>query len=409
MRLTPSQGEVARSTKRFRVLVAGRRFGKTVLAVEEMLGFLVRKGDGWNVAYLAPTFGQARDICWLALKKRLAPVTIAANDTRLEITVKTASGGTATVKVRSWDAIDTLRGQAFDFLVLDEVASYKGFWEGWEEVLRPTLSDRVGHALFIGTPKGFNHFYELSNEQEQHPDTWQTFRFTTYDNPTIPKDEIDQAKAQLPEDTFAQEYLADFRKAEGLVYPEFDRQRHVNAEIPFENVARRLVGVDFGYTNPTAALLVLEMRDGRFWVAEEWYKAGRDTEEIVSAIRSMRPESVYPDPAEPDRVELLRRAGLSVREVNKDVQWGIERVRSLIKQGRVLIHPRCVNLLDELSTYRWKDGKSDKNAPDEPEKHNDHACDSLRYCLAMGVDDNPNDFALMARIQQNRARILSGR
>jgi len=193
------------------------------------------------------------------------------------------------------------------------------------------------------------------------------------------------------------------------VYPEFDRSRHVSAEIPFENVARRLVGVDFGYTNPTAILLVLEIRDGRFWVAEEWYKAGRDTEEIVSAIRSMRPESVYPDPAEPDRVELLRRAGLSVREVNKDVQWGIERVRSLIKQGRVLIHPRCVNLLDELSTYRWKEGKSDQNAPDEPEKHNDHAADALRYCLAMGVDDNPNDFALMARIQQNRARILSGR
>ena len=389
--------------------MAGRRFGKTELSVEEMTGFAVRPGDGWNIAYLAPTYQQARDICWLALKKRLAPVTVSVNDSRLEIVVKTATGGRATIKVRSWDAIDTLRGQAFDFIVIDETASCKSFWSGWEEVLRPTLADRKGHALFIGTPKGFNHFYELSNEQEQHPDTWATFRFTTYDNPYIPKEEIDEAKAQLPEDTFAQEYMADFRKAEGLVYPEFDRQRHVSAEIPMENVARRLVGVDFGYTNPTAALLVLEMRDGRFWVAEEWYKAGRDTEEIISAVRSMRPEAVYPDPAEPDRVELLRRAGLSVREVNKDVQWGIERVRSLVKQGRLMVHPRCVNLLDELSTYRWKEGKSDQNAPDEPEKHHDHAADSLRYCLAMAVDDNANDFLMERRVLQNRARIVTSR
>lgn len=407
MKLTPAQAEVVRSRKRFRVLVAGRRFGKTTVAAEEIVGYAIA-GDDNNCAYLAPTFQQARDICWLALKKRLAPVTASVNEQRLEIVVKTVKGGTSRVVLRSWDAIETLRGQFFRFIVLDEVASLKGFWEGWEEVLRPTLTDKRGDALFIGTPKGFNHFYDLANLCEKD-DTWATFRFTSYDNPNVPKDEIDEAKKALPEDTFAQEYLADFRKAEGLVYPEFDRSRHVSAEIPFENVARRLVGVDFGYTNPTAILLVLEIRDGRFWVAEEWYKAGRDTEEIVSAIRSMRPESVYPDPAEPDRVELLRRAGLSVREVNKDVQWGIERVRSLIKQGRVLIHPRCVNLLDELSTYRWKKGKSDQNAPDEPEKHNDHAADALRYCLAMGVDDNPNDFALMARIQQNRARILSGR
>lgn len=389
MKLTPSQGKVARSSKRFRVLVAGRRWGKTVLAVEEMLGFAVRAGDGWNVAYIAPTYGQARDIAWLALKKRLAPVTISANDSRLEITVKTASGGQAFIKIRSWDAIETLRGQAFDFIVIDETASCKNFWEGWEEVLRPTLSDRKGQALFIGTPKGFNHFYDLSNEQEQHPESWETFKFTTYDNPFIPKEEIDDAQKQLPADTFAQEYLADFRKAEGLVYPEFDRQRHIQVrDIQPEQIANRLVGVDFGFTNPTAVLEVFQLRDGTFYINSEWYKTGKTNAEIIEQIKVLKPHTIYPDPAEPDRIEEMRRAGLNTREVKKDVLWGIDRVRTAMIAGKVIINPQCVNLISEIESYRWREGRDSQNQPDEPEKHNDHAMDSLRYIIAMA--DEPS-------------------
>lgn len=355
-----------------------------------MLGFLVRNGDGWNVAYLAPTYQQARDICWVALKKRLEPVTVAANDSRLEITVKTSSGGRATVKVRSWDAIETLRGQAFDFLVIDETASCKNFWEGWEEVLRPTLTDRKGHALFIGTPRGFNHFFELSNEQESHPDTWATFRFTTYDNPHIPKEEIDEAKTQLPEDTFAQEYMADFRKAEGLVYPEFDRVNHVaSVEVFPDQIAQRLTGIDFGFTNPTSVLEVIHLRDGRFYVASEWYKTGKTNAEVIDWTKTLNANTCYPDPAEPDRIEEMRRAGIPVRDVKKDVAWGIGRVREAIVAGKLVVDPSCVNLLDELGTYRWKEGRADANQPDEPEKHHDHALDALRYVIAMADEAAP--------------------
>lgn len=410
MALHNAQKEIARDTHRFRVLCCGRRFGKTVLAIEELVGKALG-GPNRRVCYYAPTRDDAREIAWAILCDKCQNVTTYKNEQRLEMRVKTVGGGESSILLYGWESVQERgkgRGLANDLIVLDEAAFYRNFWEGWDEVLSPTLVDRRGDAVFISTPKGFNHFYELFNKQETDPD-FKSFRFSTYDNPFIPVDEIEREKLSKPEDTFAQEYLADFRKAEGLVYPEFDRQRHVSADIPMENVARRLVGVDFGYTNPTAALLVLEMRDGRFWVAEEWYKAGRDTEEIVSAIRSMNPEAVYPDPAEPDRIELLRRAGLSIREVKKDVQWGIERVRSVIKQGRLVVHPRCVNLLDELATYRWKEGKSDKNAPDEPEKHHDHAADSLKYVLSMAIDDGGNDRAMEARVMQNRSRILSGR
>lgn len=377
--------------------MAGRRFGKTQLSVEEMLGFAVRPGDGWNVAYVAPTFQQARDICWLALKKRLAPVTVSANDSRLEIAVKTATGGRGTVKVRSWDAIETLRGQAFDFIVIDEVASCRSFWVGWEEVLRPTLTDRKGHALFIGTPKGFNHFYDLSNEQEQHPESWETFRFTSYDNPHIPKEEIDEARRQLPEDTFAQEYLADFRKAEGLVYPEFDRQRHVaRLEVQPEQIASRLAGVDFGFTNPTAVLEILHLRDGRFYARSEWRKTNKTNAEVIEQVRALSPHACYPDPAEPDRIEEMRRAGIPAREVRKDVAWGIGKVREAIVAGRLVVDPSCVGLLDEMSTYRWREGSPDRNQPDEPVKHEDHCLDALRYVVAMASDTSTAEIEQVA-------------
>lgn len=383
MKLHPAQSKVAASRKRFRVLDAGRRFGKTELSAEEITGCAVADDDN-NCAYVGPTFQQARDVAWLALKKRLAAATVSVNDSRLEIIVRTVKGGTSRVVLRSWDAIETLRGQFFKLVVLDEVAMYRNFWSGWEEVIRPTLTDKRGSALFISTPKGFNHFYDLFNKRESDPESWESFRFTTYDNPHIPKEEIDEARAQLPEDTFAQEYLADFRKAQGLVYPEFDRARHVR-RIDFtpDQVASRLAGVDFGFTNPTAALEIVELADGTIYVASEWYKTGKTNAEVIEWVRGWRPHAVYPDPAEPDRIEEMRRAGLPVRDVRKDVTWGIGRVREAVISGRLVVDPSCQNLLEEIGTYRWREGRDGQNQPDEPEKHHDHALDALRYAVAM--------------------------
>ncbi len=109
--------------------------------------------------------------------------------------------------LRGWEAIETLRGQSVDFIVLDEVAMYRNFWRTWQEVIRPTLTDRKGRAMFISTPKGFNHFYDLYNLQEEDSD-FKSFQFTTYDNPHIPVEEIDKAKQELTEDRFYQEYMA---------------------------------------------------------------------------------------------------------------------------------------------------------------------------------------------------------
>jgi PBSX family phage terminase large subunit len=382
MTLSPAQTEIVRDRHRFRVVDCGRRFGKTTLASLEIAGKAVSKNDA-RVCYVAPTYQQARDILWRDLKRTLRPAALSINESRLEIEVQTKDGGSALVWLRGWESIETLRGQRFDFLVLDEVASMRNFWLHWQEVLRPTLTDTRGEALFLSTPKGYNHFYDLFGLEKTDPD-FRSFHFTSYDNPHIPAEEIEAAKRQLTEDRFAQEYLADFRKVHGLVYKDFDRGRHVTASLP-PNRAERILGVDFGFTNPTAVLTIDKDKDGTYFVVSEWYKPGKTNIEVIEYARSQTPNALYPDPAEPDRIEEMRRHGLNVRDVSKDIEAGVTKVQELFRANRIKVHTSCVNLISELESYAYPDRKPNHNEPETPIKENDHACDALRYALFMNV------------------------
>lgn len=385
MVLTPKQSQIASSAVRFRVVNAGRRFGKTVLAIEEMIGVAVAANDR-RIAYIAPTFDQARDIAWDQLKQRCAPIARYINGSRLEIALATQDGGTSLIVLKSWDAIESLRGQKFNFLVLDEVAMMKNFWSGWKEVLRPTLTDAKGGAMFISTPKGFNHFYDLYNfeNDKKYEGTFKSFHATTYDNPYMDPSEVDSAKKELDEDRFAQEYMADFRKMEGLIYKEFNRSVDLFDDFtPRKPVMMTYAGIDFGYTNPTALIKVEHDTDNHFWVTYEWYKRERLMPEIIEQCRQVKANAYYPDPAEPDRIEELRRAGINVHDVSKDVEAGIGSVQSILRQRRLHIHKDLHALINEFETYRYQESKPDKNAPEQPVKENDHGLDALRYVIHM--------------------------
>ena len=380
MQLTPAQKQIAKDKHRFRVVNCGRRFGKTILATEEMIALGLHREA--RIAYIAPTFQQARDIAWEQLKKRLRDVDPEINESRLEIRFKNLEGTTSTIVLRGWEAIETLRGQSYDFVVLDEVASMRYFWEGWQEVIRPTLTDRKGGAMFISTPKGFNHFYELYNKESEDKQ-FKSFHFTSYDNPNIPKEEIDEAKNQLTEDRFAQEYLADFRKQEGLVYKEFQRARHVYKDATID-VAERLAGIDFGFTNPTAILTILRDRNDVYWVTDELYKTNLTTDAIAEYVISKGYNKIYPDPASPEAIKHLTDKHLNVYEVSKgkdSIATGIAIVRELFKQRRIRIHENCKNLIWELETYAYPERRENNNEAEVPLKENDHAVDALRYCL----------------------------
>lgn len=383
MILSPSQSIIARDRHRFRVICAGRRWGKTTLSAEEIKGRAIYTQA--NIAYIATTYAQARDIAWEMLKKELRGAITNINESRLEIKVRNIKGGESTVTLKGWESIESLRGQAFDMLIIDEVASMRNFWTGWQEVIRPTLTDRKGEVIFISTPKGFSAFYELYNMELTDSD-YKSFHFTSYDNPHLSKDEIDKARQEITETRFAQEYLADFKKVEGLVYKEFDRVRHLYTDKPKDIFYEFLGGVDFGFTHPAAVTHVYKTSDGIYYVDNEWYQKSRTEAQIADYVLSCKFNKVYPDPENPSAIQVLAQKGVNVREVTKgkdSVKAGIDRVRDLFKQNKLLINKRCTNLISELESYCYPDSKDGGPTSENPIKENDDLADSLRYIIYM--------------------------
>jgi PBSX family phage terminase large subunit len=410
MLLHKSQNIIAADRTRFRVINCGRRFGKTTLAVEEIKGKMVFRSK--KVAYIAPTYQQARDIAWETLKKELGPIISSVNESRLEMKTHTKDGGESILVLRGWESIETLRGQNFDFLVIDEVASMRNFWSAWYEVLRPTLLDTKGEVMFISTPKGFNHFYDLFNLEAKDKD-FKSFHFTTYDNPYIPVEEIEKMKAEQTEDQFAQESLADFRKTEGLVYKEFDRKQHLfdDEHGPYK-VVETIAGVDFGFNHPCAVVHIARDADNVYWVIDEWVRTKRTEVQIAEYIASCRFNRVYPDPENPSAIQVLNDKGLPVMEVVKgkgSVQTGINKVRELLKQNRLRIHNRCKNLIQELEMYSYAEGKDDDYDSENPIKQYDDALDALRYGivgsfeLTVRPEEEERAERLMARLKADSA------
>ena len=387
MFLHKTQSQVAKDLHRFRVLRCGRRWGKTSLGAEEIKGIVIPKTA--RVCYIANNYQQARDIMWDLLKKELGDRVAETNEARLEIKVYADKGEESFVILRGWESVENLRGQAFDFLHLDEVASMRSFWLNWQEVLRPTLTDRKGTGLFTSTPKGYNHFFDLCNLELTDND-FKTFHFTSYDNPHLPKDELDKAKATLPPDRFEQEYLASFQKTEGLVYKEFSRDKHLYDVLPHRNPEfgeqpfRKYGGIDFGFRNP-AAVLDIRFDGERVYVEDEWYKRERTDIQIAEYVKLCAFEAVYPDPENAGAIEELRRKGVNVREVKKGKgsrESGIESVREMLIRGTLKINRKCVNLISEFETYSYRDNEDERNESETPIKAHDHALDALRYVIS---------------------------
>ena len=205
----PAQCDIHESAARFRVVDAGRRFGKTRLGVWECLEVALGGGRAW---WIAPSFPIAR-VGWRPLRRIGAK--IPAAEVRLaEMNVMLPNGGE--VSVKSADNPDSLRGEGLNFAVFDEFAFVKP--EAWNEAVRPALSDKLGRALFISTPRGRNHFWELYQRGVRGEDGYQSFYYPTAANPHILASEIEAAKHELPEIIFRQEYMAEFIDDSGGVF-----------------------------------------------------------------------------------------------------------------------------------------------------------------------------------------------
>lgn len=203
------QLEVHNSDARFKVLSAGRRWGKTRLGVNECLDAASKGGRAW---WVSPSY-KTSEVGWRPLRQIARKIPNA--EVRLVDRMVTLPGG-GFVAVRSADNPDSLRGEGLDFVVMDECAFMQK--EAWTEAIRPALSDRQGKALFISTPKGRNWFWENYQRGINGEEGWQAWTFPTSSNPYIEPVEIEAAKRDLPELIFRQEYLADFVDDSGGVF-----------------------------------------------------------------------------------------------------------------------------------------------------------------------------------------------
>ena len=212
--LLPWQQDVYNAQERFKVVAAGRRCGKSRLAAWMLILNALEASKG-HVFYVAPTQGQARDIMWGVLLDLAHPIIAGSHVNNMQI--KLING--ATISLKGADRPDTMRGVSLKFLVMDEYADMKP--SVWEEVLRPALADQKGSALFIGTPKGRNHFYELYKYAELENDpTYRGWHFTSYDNPLLDPEEINVAKKSMSSYAFRQEFMASFEALGSEIFKE---------------------------------------------------------------------------------------------------------------------------------------------------------------------------------------------
>ena len=384
MRLTKPQTKIYDDPARFRVIVAGRRFGKTFLSTAEILSKALSAKDQ-HVWYVAPTYKAAKEIAWDMLLSQI-PATYVVKKNESALTIVLLNG--STISLKGAEKPDNLRGRSLDFVVLDEFADMRK--EAWFEVIRPSLSDRVGSAVFIGTPKGRNHFYDLYGKGVDGDDGWSAHQYTTIEGGNVPPEEIESAKADLDTRTFQQEYEAQFVNYSGIIYYGFKREESVKRHDGDRSVIH--VGMDFNL-DPMSAVLMSRKGD-TLHIFDEIVMFGSNTDEMVAELRERYGNGtivIYPDPASRQRktsaggrtdLSILQNAGFEVRVRNSHaaVRDRINAVNSRLLsndgQRRLYVDPKCKKVIESLERHTYKEGTS------QPEKDGfDHMNDALGYAV----------------------------
>lgn len=295
--LLPWQQEVWNDPSRFKVVAAGRRTGKSMLAAWLLIVNALQADKG-HVFYVAPTQGQARDIMWNTLLELGAPVIVGSHINNLQI--KLVNG--ATISLKGGDRPETMRGVSLKFLVLDEYADIKP--EVWDMILRPALADQKGAALFIGTPMGRNHFYDLYKYAElSEDDSYKAWHFTSYDNPMLDPKEIDDAKKSMSSYAFRTEFMASFEARGSEMFKEewvkFDEEEpdgdyYVAIDLAgFEEINK--VKSKNKRLDQTAISIVKINQEGHWWVKDIVYgrwELNETANKIFQVIRDYQPLAV---------------------------------------------------------------------------------------------------------------------
>jgi len=385
MKLTKPQQTISNDKSRFRVVVAGRRFGKSYLAINELAKFA--RYPNQKCLYIATTYRQAKGVLWEDLLQMLTDKNWIkkVNQSDLQITLINDS----TITLRSSENREALRGLRHDFIALDEFADMDP--ETWFSVLRPTLSDTGGHALFIGTPKGRNHFWDLYIQAGAQED-WSSHSYTTIQGGHVSAEEIEAAKRDMDERTFKAEYQAEFVDWSGVIFYSFGEDNMARAP-ELQTGTPIYCGADYNIDPMTT--IVATVRGDIIHVIDEIEIYGSNTLEMVKEIKNRygnRTVYVYPDasgakrttnsPGMSDHIIMSNngfklRVGKSNPPVAETITSVNSRLRTQDGSIKLYIDPKCRKLRESLIKHTYKEGT---RQPDKSSGY-DHATDCLRYLV----------------------------
>lgn len=374
--------EILNDPSRFKVIVAGRRWGKTVLSLMYLLKDEFQPGERrW---FITPTYRQGKMIVFPVLRQMFNGF-VGAKLNESEMSVVFENG--AELAVKGADNEHNLRGVELTKAVMDEMAYIKP--HVWEEIVYPMLATTQGEVLFIGTPSGYDMMYELYIKG-QAESGWKSWQFKTVDGGFVPKEEIERAKRTMDEVVFRQEFEGSFETTGNRAAYNFDRDTHC---VKTKELSNELWwGVDFNVDYMTATL-ACQYTDGTIHFFDEIRLKNSNTEELSMAMKKIAPSiEVYPDPAGKARSttsrrsdhQILRDHGFMIR-AKKSHPSHIDRLNALNRklkdaEGNIgmTIDPSCIYLVKDLEQcQRDKRGGLDKSQIELT-----HALDACSYAIA---------------------------
>jgi hypothetical protein len=380
--LNTTRKEILHNPARFKVIVAGRRWGKTILSLMYLLKDAFNPGERrW---FITPTYRQGKMIVFPILRQMFAGFK-GAKLNESEMLVSFDNG--AELSVKGADNEHNLRGVELTKCVMDEMAYIKP--HVWEEIIYPMLATTQGEVLFIGTPSGYDIMYDLYSKGQGEKD-WQSWKFTTVEGGFVPLEEIERAKKTMDEVIFRQEFEASFETTGNRAAYNFDRD--VNCFKAKELSNNLWWGVDFNVDFMTA-VLACEYTDGTIHFFDELRLKNSNTEELSIKMKKVAPNiECYPDPAGKARSttsrrsdhQILRDHGFLIR-AKKSHPSHIDRLNALNRklkdaEGKVgmTIDPSCTYLIKDLEQcQRDKYGKLDKK-----DMQLTHALDACSYAIS---------------------------
>lgn len=388
MILSKTQQQVADSEKRFKLVTAGRRWGKTFLSIRE-IAYQARLPNKL-IWYVTSSYRAAKMIVWKELKNRMLDLRWVSKINESELSIRLKNG--SEICLKGSENAQQLRGVSLSYCVIDEAAQVSP--DVFAEVIRPALADQQGGALFITTPLGKSNWtYDLYRQAQQSPAQWDAYQFTTADGGFVTESEIQAARADMSERQFRQEFLATWEDAASRIAWSFDREKNVQ-DLPNYNTIQLEVGCDFN-VSPISAVVMVRVKD-KLYAIDEISMHNSNTQELADELKSRYPKSqitVYPDPSGSARKTsangltdhtILQNAGFQVKAPRRHdaVRDRINAINARFCSAdgvrHLFISKKCKYTIESLDKYCFKEGTQ---IPDKDSGF-DHMFDALSYAVA---------------------------